>query len=988
MLQNILSELSPRLFYERVLGKTLPEENEKGDVFIQCPFHERFVGKPDETASMSVSLAPDRAGVFQCFGCKARGTLIKFFELYNHLDDLPQRKVLEKLVEQFGLDPTLLKRELIDEETLADWTNALYNTPEGKTLLAHIIEKRFLSRDIISEFRLGLHHNGRLAIPIFEADGTIVNVRQWLPEYKRLTDRDKRHKMLGIAGANSPRLYPYIGLRQQDIILCEGELDALALRTLGFNGVTNSASVELWPKHWDRYFADKNIVIIFDTDGVSVNTADELLLRLTEVTRNVKVVNLKREITQYGYDITDFITDVGKDNAAQSLRALIESVPWFYIKSETDAQYTKVNLYSAANADVIGKHIEVQAKVTGKEPEPFAIPKKITCTCFADKPNKRCPGCPLVLFGESTVTKEIETDSAMVIDLLQSGRDQIKVLKEWFQVGCTTGSFRIDQYINVEDMRLMPEMTVGADAYEHVIRNAYYTGYGLRMNQTYIFRGKTLIDPVTQRVTHVFDQATPVDTITQPLQPTEEIEIDGLTKTVKEHLSIFQPKPGQEIREKLYDIYLDFEVNVARIWHRKDLIQAYDLTYHSPIHFNFGDEYIHQGWISTLVIGDTQCGKTKTLLALQQHFNAGLVLSGEAVTRVGIMGGFIDIPGRRGAKFMLGAFPLNDGKLVAIDEFSGLKPEEIGELTLLRSYGKSIVTKQAQHYEHPARVRTIMLSNPRDGRSIGSFGQGCEAIQKLIGTDADTARFDIFVVVATEEVPLNEINSMVVQDIPHVYTQAKCNLLLNWVWTRKASDYEFSMEARKRVFEAATEMAEQYDPAIPIVVAGSHRWTVARIAAAIAARLYSTDETGRKVMVEAEHVDAAKHFLYDCYNKPSMGYHIFSARRRREHEVLNPELVKKWLEDWPWQVSDQLLQLGIFTRSELANVTGLDDFAIKEIVSNLIKVGAIRSHRSNFYLNKGFKSMLENFKHPQYGKVYEKFGEDLEGDATIPVNFD
>lgn len=981
MLQNILQEISPRTFYEKVLGKILPEETAKGDVFVQCPFHERRVGKPDEKASMSISLAPDKAGAFQCFGCKASGTLIKFYQLYNHMEELPLRDALTKMVEFFELDPTLLKRELIDEETITGWTNSLYNSPEGKKLLDHVIKTRFISREILSEFRVGLHHNGRLAIPVFESDGSIVNVRQWLPEYKRKTDRDHRQKMLGIAGANNPRLYPYIALRQQDIILCEGELDCLALRSLGFNAVTNAASVERWPNAWIRFFTDKNVIIMFDADGAGVQSSDELLLQFTEVARNVKVVHLKKEIDHSGYDVTDYIRDVGVNNAAAALRVLIASIPWFYFKSEVDANYTKVNLYSAANANVIGKHIEIQAKVAGKEPDPFAIPQKVTLTCFADKPNKRCPGCPKQLYAEATCTKELETDSPMVIDLLQSGREQIKVLKAWFQVGCSTQSFNIDSYVNVEELRLIPEIDISASSHEHVIRNCYYVGYGLRMNQTYLFRGKTLIDPVTQRVTHVFDQAESVDTITNAIQPTDLVMIDGEENTVAEHLKVFQIKEGQEVREKLYEIYLDFEVNVVHIWQRKDLIQAFDLTYHSPIHFNFADEYVHQGWLSCLVVGDTQCGKTKTLLAMQHHFNAGVVLSGEAVTRVGIMGGFIELPGRRGARYMLGVFPLNDGRLVAIDEFSGLSSDEIGELTLLRSYGKSIVTKQAQHYEHPARVRTIMLSNPRDGRNIGSFAQGALAIQKLIGSDADTARFDIFVVVATDEVPLDDINSLVKQEVPHVYTQDKSHLLLNWVWTRKASDYEFELEAQKKTFSFASQMATQYDPSIPIVVAGSHRWTIARVAAAIAARLYSTDKTGRKVVITEAHVEAAAQFLYDCYNKPSMGYHIYSARRKRQHEITHKDLVKKWLTTWPWQVSDQLLQLNRFTRPELANVTGLDEFTTKDVVSNLIKVGALRSHSGHFYINEGFRKLLEGFEHPHYGKVFEELQGDIEGDA-------
>lgn len=985
MLQKILSALPPRVFYEKLLGTVLPQENERGDVFINCPFHEKNVGKPDDKASMSVSLLPDRAGVYHCFGCGASGTLVQFFQTFHNLEDEPLRTVITKLIETFDLDHELLERELVDEKTIIKWMNDLHSTEEGARLLTHLVEARQLSLDVISQMRLGLHHNGRLAIPVFDADGAVVNVRQWLPEYKRKTDSDTRHKMIGIAGVNFPRLYPYSALRGTELILCEGELDCLALRSLGFNAVTNCAAIDKWPKTWYRYFADKDIIILFDSDQPGIDAADKLLVDLAEVAKHIKVVHLKSEADKTGFDVTDFISKLEPEGASTALRALFDETPWFYFKSEHRDNYLRVNLFSAANAEVINKKIELKAKIASKDAEPFAVPHTVTLRCDAEKPSKKCPGCPQTLFDSDEVTRTVELDSDLVLGLLSSGKQQHAVLNRWFQTNCSMHRFDITKYSNVETLKLIPEVDLSADAYEHVVRSCVYCGYGLRMNQTYIFRGRTVIDPDTQRVVHVFNEATPADSLQTATSPHDVVAIDGVEAPMCEHLKRFRPRKNQLIREKLFEIYLDFEVNVVRIWQRKDLIQAYDLTYHSPLHFYFGEEFIHQGWMSTLVVGDTQCGKTKTLINLQQHFNAGQILSGESVSRAGIMGGFIEMPGRRGTQYMLGVFPLNDGGLVAIDEFSGLSPEEIGELTLLRSYGKTMVTKQAQHFEFPARVRTIMLSNPRDGRSVNSFPQGVQAIQKLIGSDADTARFDLFVVVASDEVPLSDINTGVQQNVEHQYTADLSHLLLKWVWSRKASDYEFTEPAKKAVLEQATRMAEVYDSSIPIVVPGSQRWTIARVAAAIAARLFSTDESYRRVIVEGEHVDAAVEFLYECYNKPSMGYHVFSARKLRENTLQHVKTIKRWLESWPWQVADQLYQLNRFTKSELANVTGLDDFSIKEIVSNLVKVGAVHSRNNYFYLNPGFRKFLEKFEHPKYGRLVEMMEGDA-GETEIDVN--
>ncbi|MFA5714272.1 MAG: toprim domain-containing protein [Candidatus Paceibacterota bacterium] len=963
MLQSILKSITPREFYEKLLGRVLPQINMKGDVSIKCPFHVDRIGKEDKHDSLSVSLIPERGGVFNCFGCGAQGNLITFFKELRKCTSL--RQTAEELIAEFELNPEVFKSSIVDEAQVLEWAHELHNSTAGKALLEHLSTKRHLSNQVISEFRLGINPAGRLTIPILDVDGSIVNIKQWLPEYKRITELDHKLKCIGLPGCGIYLFPCSVFPTSNTIILCEGELDCLALHSIGFPAVSSTGGADGFKIQWIKFFEDKEVIIILDNDAAGRKSANTILEKLYNVTRRVKVVHLEEQVSDF--DVTNFITKFGKQSRDQ-LNSLINSAVWFHKLSETNSNYLKVNLFSAVTADKINKRIELDGRLIGKEFETFAVPKRIKCTCYSDnqKPDKKCIGCPRLKNGTNEYEVDLELDSANILELLRltTSAARLRFFQDLFNITCKTATFEITEYANIEEIRVIPDYSLDADAYEHTIRFCYFIGYGLRINSLYTFRGRTVVDPVNNQVTHIFTDAIISDTITNLLDMKEEREIGIETKTVMEHLKTFQPREDQSTLEKLYDIYTDFEANVTKIWKRQDLIEAFDITYHSPISFMFGDDVVQQGWVSSLILGDTQCGKTETLVRLRKHFNIGLILSGEALSRVGIMGGFIEVAGHRGAKFMLGAFPLNDGKLVAIDEFSGLSTEQIGELTLLRSYGKSIVTKQAQHYEYPARVRTIMLSNPRDGRKISSFNLGCLAITKLVGSEADTARFDIFVIVAGDEVKLDEINTYMPLYVEHKYTSELCSLLLNWVWTRKTTDYKFDIEAQKLVFTYATKMAEQYDSSVPIVVAGSHRWTIARIAASIAARLFSTDEFGKSVIVKTAHVEAAVTFLYKCYNKPSMGYDIYSARRKKEETIMNEKALVTILKRRAYIVTEQLTLLSRFSRSEFENVTGIDTWEIKEILSDLVKLGAIKSVSGYFYPTTGLKIFLKTFVHP------------------------
>ena len=327
-----------------------------------------------------------------------------------------------------------------------------------------------------------------------------------------------------------------------------------------------------------------------------------------------------------------------------------------------------------------------------------------------------------------------------------------------------------------------------------------------------------VVDPNNGYITHIFWEAHPVQLAIQHFNIHEEVEIDGQSKELLEHLKVFQIRPGSNIYAKLKEIYADFEANVTQIVMRHDVSRAFDLNMHSAIEFVFDNEPVTKGWLDTLIIGDTACGKSKTVERLQQHFRAGEIYSGENISKVGIIGGYINIGGAsKRMRFVLGAFPLNHRKAVILDEGAGLPIEVWADLTHIRDHGIAQSTKQGQRNRYPAAVRLTVVSNPRDGRAVNTYSQGIMAIRELIGSDADISRFDTVVVVAGDEVDKETINRSDNSIVDHLYTSELCSLLLQWCWSRKSSHIKFSDKAVKDTYAGAIVMGNTYDPSIPLV---------------------------------------------------------------------------------------------------------------------------------------------------------------------------
>ena len=457
-------------------------------------------------------------------------------------------------------------------------------------------------------------------------------------------------------------------------------------------------------------------------------------------------------------------------------------------------------------------------------------------------------------------------------------------------------------------------------------------GRNLKSNMRYTLTGFMHNHPKNQRATFIFDKAYPEHNAITEFK---------ITDKVKELLDVLKPKPGQSVRSKFEEIHRDLEYNVTRVWNRRNVAMAVDLVYHTPLHFYFQGQFIKRGWGECLLIGDSGQAKSTIVEQIMHHYRLGELLSGESSKRTGLT---YNMQQNGNTWFLIwGAFPLNDGGLIAVDEFSGMSEEDIASLSEIRSSGICRV-KAVVNDETSARTRAIYISNPRSGRPLASETYGVQAILKLFGTAEDVRRLDIAVGVASGEVDATLINSdySKMEQIDHVYTTDVCNAGVMWAWSRSPEQIIIDEEATREILKQAVALSNKYSSAIPLAEPADMRLKLARLSIAAAARTASTDETYENIVVHPEHVNFVVNFLQEVYDAPALQYDKMSSKEFAMIDTSNDRMAMLREAFLKVPVVDHnvavegILRADWFNDKELCVQTNTDSYAVTQLLHFLV----------------------------------------------------
>lgn len=320
--------------------------HDKNELRGLCPFH-------DETnPSFGYNYEKDQ---YFCFSCSASGDLIKlwankhgsgndtedfkaFCNQYglvltksqqhenSHQPSEPKKR--PKNPDDKKISPAELKMAWDEMMPLSDsWLRRLedlrgWSIDAMKQLDVRIQTKRWDKR---AGKLVDVREPDRVAIPVFDADGKIKNIRCYKPG-------DKIKIFSFAPGCGEARLFPATPSSDDPILLVEGEADAICAISNGFNAITQTSKTKYWSKQHLAPFSGRDVVIAYDADQPGQKYADFAAKSLFKAARSVRMLRWPDYMGKsddgswpedHGQDLTDFFKKHSKTSS--DLRFLMDT---------------------------------------------------------------------------------------------------------------------------------------------------------------------------------------------------------------------------------------------------------------------------------------------------------------------------------------------------------------------------------------------------------------------------------------------------------------------------------------------------------------------------------------------------------------------------------------------------------------------------------------------------------------------------------------
>ena len=209
------------------------------------------------------------------------------------------------------------------------------------------------------------------------------------------------------------------------------------------------------------------------------------------------------------------------------------------------------------------------------------------------------------------------------------------------------------------------------------------------------------------------------------------------------------------------------------------------------------------------------------------------------------------------------------------------------------------------------------------------------------------------IVVASGDVPSSVLN---IRDANRPVSSSTfdsdvCRDLILWALSRKADQVQFEPEATEAILAASEKMGSTYVSSIPLVEAADQRLKLARMAAAIAARTFSTDETGSCIVVRKCHAEFVHAFLDRIYSNPTFGYSDYSRLIQGENRVSDPQEIMDLVKGLAnaKDVIRSLLDWQGFSVPDWMDVTEHDKDEARMALGILVRKNAIKRGRGGLY---------------------------------------
>lgn len=304
---NWYAEANAKGFREVAESLGMKEEKKSWGPCPSCHAHRRSSNDPRPPIGVTGNVS------WKCFACGAKGDVpilisLSLFEkstkqlnkndfdslnlwLQDNDFDMKKRRIKSNNLQFQTIDTQSPPAKQVSRggsdfawrEGLAEECKERLHSPEGIGVLNYLTLKRNIGEEVIDKADLGCLKVGQdyyLSIPLKDKEGQIVNIRfRSIPPAKKAY-RVCAGRPLPLYGSHS------LGDKKSDVIIVEGELDVLALRTYGFNDNVvsgTSGATANWPDEWlDQLEPFKQFLLWYDNDKAGNEGADKLSKKLGE----------------------------------------------------------------------------------------------------------------------------------------------------------------------------------------------------------------------------------------------------------------------------------------------------------------------------------------------------------------------------------------------------------------------------------------------------------------------------------------------------------------------------------------------------------------------------------------------------------------------------------------------------------------------------------------------------------------------------------
>lgn len=383
-----IETIKERLDYDAYYEARLKVVERNGDErYCLCPFHD------DSQPSFNYNI---EKRVWYCHSCGEGGDVFRFHMKYRNCDFNTAFKELSQLVGGVGMGAgsrshlRVVKPESKDlepepetEESQKPLPPELADKPHEALLkkekvLQSLQEVRGWTLESVKRFHLGYvaysEDNRRITIPVYDADGNLVNVRYYKPRAKaqemkiysyqefkceqcghvftkplyikkeRACPKCKALKPTPV-GYGKGRLWPIEQLKLDELVIFEGEPDTILACQMGLPGITQTAGAKNFNPKWAELFRGKRVWICYDNDKAGregIDRAGKILAPVAEV----RVITLP--VTGDGEDFTDWVLRYG--GTAEAFRELMAQAPKYEPPADEAAEAAEVPIEEQINS--------------------------------------------------------------------------------------------------------------------------------------------------------------------------------------------------------------------------------------------------------------------------------------------------------------------------------------------------------------------------------------------------------------------------------------------------------------------------------------------------------------------------------------------------------------------------------------------------------------------------------------------------------------